>query len=143
MKQPAGRTAPVLVEGPDQPGVQKGTGASAALGWSLLNTGVAKLGTLGIGIVLARVLGPDSYGTFAVAMVALLAVLTFNELGVSLAIVRWPGDPARIAPTVTTISVLGSVVFSWGPWPPLRGLQRPWVTPAPQTWSASWSAASW
>jgi len=114
MKQPAGRAAPVLAEGPDRPGVQKGAGASAALGWSLLNTGVAKLGTLGIGIVLARVLGPDSYGTFAVAMVALLAVLTFNELGVSLAIVRWPGDPARIAPTVTTISVLGSVLFCAG-----------------------------
>jgi PST family polysaccharide transporter len=66
---------------------------------------------LGIGIVLARLLGPDSYGTFAVAMVALLAVLTINELGVSLAIVRWPEDPARIAPTVTTISILSSAVL--------------------------------
>lgn len=114
MKEPTGRIAPALDDGPDEPGVKQGAGASIALGWSLLNTAVAKLGTLGIGIVLARVLGPDSYGTFAVAMVALLAVLTFNELGVSLAIVRWPGDPSRIAPTVTTISVLGSVVFCAG-----------------------------
>ena len=29
-------------------------------------------------------------------------------MGVSLAIVRWPGDPREIAPTVTTISVLSS-----------------------------------
>lgn len=101
-------------ERPPTIGPTNGAGASAALGWSLLNTGVAKLGTLGIGIVLARLLGPDSYGTFAVAMVALLAVLTFNELGVSLAIVRWPCHPSAIAPTVTTISILSSVLFCLG-----------------------------
>ncbi|MEV7633925.1 oligosaccharide flippase family protein [Microbacterium sp. NPDC089318] len=72
---------------------------------------MAKFGTLGIGIVLARLLGPESYGSFAVAMVALLAVLAVNELGVSLAIVRWPGDPALIAPTVATISVAASTIF--------------------------------
>jgi PST family polysaccharide transporter len=82
--------------------------ASRALGWSLLNTAVSRLGTLGIGIALARMLGPAEFGTFAVATVALLAVLSFNELGVSLAIVRWPVDPAVIAPTVTTISLVTS-----------------------------------
>ncbi|BCW80742.1 MULTISPECIES: oligosaccharide flippase family protein [unclassified Arthrobacter] len=86
-------------------------GASSAFGWSVLNTVLSRLGTLGIGIVLARVLGPESFGTFAVALVALMAVLSFNELGVSLAIVRWPGDPARIVPTVNTISVAGSTLF--------------------------------
>jgi O-antigen/teichoic acid export membrane protein len=82
--------------------------AGRALGWSFASTALAKLSTLAIGIVLARVLGPQEFGTFAVATVALLAVLSFNELGVSLAIVRWPGDPREIAPTVTTISVLSS-----------------------------------
>ncbi len=86
-------------------------GASNAFAWSVLNTVVSRVGTLGIGIVLARVLGPESFGTFAVALVALMAILSFNELGVSLAIVRWPGDPARIVPTVNTISVLGSAFF--------------------------------
>lgn len=86
-------------------------GASRALAWSFLNTAVSRFGTLGIGIVLARILGPQSYGTFAVAMVALLAVLSFNELGVSLAIVRWPEDPRRIAPTVSTISIACSSIF--------------------------------
>jgi len=103
---PAGLTNATGATGP-----VRGASASAALGWSLLNTGIAKLGTLGIGIVLARLLGPESYGTFAVAMVALLAVLTFNELGVSLAIVRWPGDPRAIAPTVTTLSIASSTLF--------------------------------
>lgn len=86
-------------------------GASSAFGWSVLNTVLSRLGTLGIGIVLARVLGPESFGTFAVALVALMAVLSFNELGVSLAIVRWPDDPARIVPTVNTISVASSALF--------------------------------
>lgn len=86
-------------------------GASRALVWSFVNTAVSRLGTLGIGILLARLLGPEAFGTYAVAFVALAAVLSFNELGVSLAIVRWPGDPREIAPTVTTISVVASLLF--------------------------------
>jgi PST family polysaccharide transporter len=88
--------------------------ASRALGWSLLNTLAGRLGTLAIGIALARILGPAEFGTFAVAMVALLAMLSFNELGVSLAIVRWPGDPREIAPTVATISVVSSCLIYLG-----------------------------
>ena len=85
--------------------------AGKALGWSFLSTALGRLSTLGIGIALARMLGPAEFGTFAVAMVALLAMLSFNELGVSLAIVRWPGDPKEIAPTVATISMLSSVAI--------------------------------
>jgi PST family polysaccharide transporter len=85
--------------------------ATRAFGWSFLNTALSRLGTLLIGIVLARVLGPTEFGTFAVATVALLAVLSFNELGVSLAIVRWRGDPRAIAPTVTTISLVASTLL--------------------------------
>lgn len=88
--------------------------AGRALGWSFASTAASKLSTLAIGIVLARLLGPEAFGTFAVATVALLAVLSFNELGVSLAIVRWPGDPDEIAPTVATISVLSSVLVFIG-----------------------------
>jgi PST family polysaccharide transporter len=88
-----------------------GTDAVRATGWSLANTALAKFGTVGIGVVLARMLGPESFGTFAVATVALLAILAFNELGVSLAIVRWPGDPGGIIPTVSTLAVMSSVVL--------------------------------
>ena len=61
--------------------------------------------------MLARLLGPHVFGTFAVAYVALLAMQTFNELGVSLAIVRWEGNPDSIVPTVTTISVIVSALI--------------------------------
>lgn len=88
--------------------------ATKALGWSFLNTMVGRFSTLGIGVVLARILGPREFGAFAVAMVALLALLSFNELGVSLAIVRWEGEPSEIAPTVATISVISSLIIYAG-----------------------------
>jgi O-antigen/teichoic acid export membrane protein len=85
--------------------------AGRALGLNLLNTIVSRVGTFAIGIALARILGPEEFGTFAVALLALTAVLSFNELGVSLAIVRWPGDPREIAPTVTTLCTISSLIF--------------------------------
>ena len=91
-------------------------GARRALLWSFGNTAVGKFGTLFISIVIARILGPDELGTYAVALVALAAVLSFNELGVSLAIVRWEEDPSRIAPTVTTISVVTSLAVFVAAW---------------------------
>ncbi|MFF1830872.1 oligosaccharide flippase family protein [Paenarthrobacter sp. NPDC058040] len=84
---------------------------SRAFVLSVINAFVTRLGTIGIGIALARLLGPEEFGTYAVAFVALIAVLSFNELGVSLAIVRWPGDPKHIAATVTTISTACSVLL--------------------------------
>lgn len=93
-----------------------GSSAAGAFAWSLTNTVVTRLGTLAIGIVLARVLGPEQFGTFAVALVALMAVLSFNELGVSLAIVRWPGDPRTIAATVNTIALASSAVLCGAAW---------------------------
>ena len=85
-----------------------GAQAGGALGWSFGNTLMAKLCTVAVGIALARLLGPHEFGTFAVASVALTIMTNVNDLGVSLAIVRWPGEPREITPTVTTISVLTS-----------------------------------
>jgi O-antigen/teichoic acid export membrane protein len=79
--------------------------ASRALGWSFGSTVLNKVSMLGIGVMLARLLGPHAFGTYAVAYVALVALLNFNEIGMSVAIIRWQGDPAEIVPTVRTISV--------------------------------------
>lgn len=73
--------------------------------WSLLNTVVLRLGTLVSGIALARLLSPADYGVFAVALVALTLLQAFNELGVSLALVRWERDVRGFAPTAMTIAV--------------------------------------
>jgi O-antigen/teichoic acid export membrane protein len=84
--------------------------ASRALGWNFASTALAKLGGLGISIMLARLLGPHVFGAYAVALVALMAMQNFNELGMSLAIVRWETDPRDIIHTVTTVSVLVSIL---------------------------------
>jgi O-antigen/teichoic acid export membrane protein len=84
--------------------------ASRALGWNFGNTVLSKLGGLGISIMLARLLGPHAFGAYAVALVALTAMQNFNELGMSMAIVRWETDPRDIVPTVTTVSVFVSIL---------------------------------
>jgi PST family polysaccharide transporter len=86
--------------------------APRALALSFVNGLATRLGTLGIGVALARVIGPEEFGTYAVALLALAAALSFNELGVSLAIVRWPDDPEKIAPTVSTISIAASTLIA-------------------------------
>jgi len=84
--------------------------ASRALGWNFASTVLTRLSTFGISVLLARLLGPHTFGAYAVALVALFAMQNFNELGMSLAIVRWEADPREIVPTVTTTSVFFSVV---------------------------------
>ena len=106
--------------GPAEPGGQAGV----ALGWSFTNSVVAKLGTVGVGIMLARLLGPHSFGTYAVASVALNILANFNDLGVGLAIACWPGEPREIAPTVTTISVVTSVALYAGCYFGRAGVRR-------------------
>ncbi|MDJ0340942.1 oligosaccharide flippase family protein [Streptomyces sp. H10-C2] len=81
----------------------------SAAQWSLINTVVMRLGNFATGIVLARfVLGPAEWGVYGIAQTVLLVLLSANELGVGLAIVRWEGDARRFAPTVLTLSTLSS-----------------------------------
>jgi O-antigen/teichoic acid export membrane protein len=81
------------------------------LGWSVVNTGSGRLLTLVMGIVLARILEPRDYGIYTVGLVALNILQSMNELGVSVAIVRWQGDPARVARTAFTMSLTASCLL--------------------------------
>jgi hypothetical protein len=68
-----------------------------------------RLGNFATGILLARfALGPAEWGVYGIAQTVLLVLLSANELGVGLAIVRWEGDARRFAPTVLTLSALSS-----------------------------------
>ncbi|MFD4554655.1 oligosaccharide flippase family protein [Streptomyces sp. NPDC058469] len=81
----------------------------SAARWSLINTVVMRLGNFATGILLARfALGPAEWGVYGIAQTVLLVLLSANELGVGLAIVRWDGDPRRFAPTVLTLGTLSS-----------------------------------
>lgn len=81
------------------------------IGWSVINTITGRLGSIVSGMILARLLAPEDYGAYAVALVVLNAVLSFNELGVSLAIIRWRDDPGAVAPTVNLLSAASSMAL--------------------------------
>jgi PST family polysaccharide transporter len=83
----------------------------AGLRWNLLSNIAGRLVTPLVGVVLARLLSPDEYGVFAVGLVALNALVSMNDLGMTLAVVRWPGDPVRAAPTAATLAVGSSVLL--------------------------------
>ncbi|MGW5371975.1 oligosaccharide flippase family protein [Streptomyces sp. NPDC004009] len=84
----------------------------SAARWSLINTVVMRLGNFATGILLARfALGPAEWGVYGIAQTVLLVLLSANELGVGLAIVRWDGDPRRFAPTVLTLGTASSVLL--------------------------------
>ncbi|MET9950088.1 oligosaccharide flippase family protein [Streptomyces sp. NPDC006339] len=86
-----------------------GTKVRSATRWSLINTMVMRLGNFATGIFLVRyVLDPAAWGVYGVAQTVLMVLLSANELGVTLAIVRWEGDVRRFAPTVLTLGALSS-----------------------------------
>ncbi|PWK74831.1 PST family polysaccharide transporter [Streptomyces sp. CG 926] len=109
MTGPAADTASDTTPAP-APSLSRKVGSAAR--WSLINTVVMRLGNFATGIVLARFfLGPEAWGVYGIAQTVLLVLLSANELGVSLAIVRWEGDPRRFAPTVLTLSAASSCLL--------------------------------
>ena len=85
------------------------TQVRSGLGWSLLNSMLSRVANVALGILLARLLIPEDYGVFAVGLVFMVGLGSMNELGTSVAIVRWRGDVERAARTAVTLSVVTSV----------------------------------
>jgi O-antigen/teichoic acid export membrane protein len=85
---------------------------ASAVKWSVLNTVVVRIGNFATGVILARFfLSPYDFGLYAVGAVVLAVLLSANEMGVSLAVIRWAGDVRRFAPTVLTLSTASSLVL--------------------------------
>jgi O-antigen/teichoic acid export membrane protein len=83
----------------------------SGLRWSLLSTVLSRMVNPLTGIILARILSPRDFGIFAVALIALNGLNSINELGVTYAVVRWPGDLKVAARTATTIAIGASVLI--------------------------------
>ncbi len=91
------------------------------LRWSFLNQMVGRLVSVVSGIALARILVPEDFGVFAVALLVVNILLGLNDLGLLLAVVRWPGDlkvAARTAMTLATSfsALLYCAVFAAAPY---------------------------
>lgn len=76
-----------------------------------MNTLVLRLASLASGAVLLRIIAPAEYGVYGSALIVVTALLSMNELGVSLAIVRRGSDVRTIAPTVATLALATSTAL--------------------------------
>ena len=62
--------------------------------WSSINSALLRLGSLLLGIVLARLLAPDEFGIYAIALTVQSVLITLADLGMSVDLVR--SDVARV-----------------------------------------------
>ncbi|MEU5696798.1 lipopolysaccharide biosynthesis protein [Actinosynnema sp. NPDC020468] len=94
---------------------------TSAIRWSAINSLLQRVSQVGIGILIARLVAPEQFGVFAVALVVLNIVLSISEMGVSVALVRTDKPVAELAPTVTTLSItsgclLAGICVVGAPW---------------------------
>ena len=75
--------------------------------WSALNNLTLRVGTLVTGVALARLLDPEAFGVFAIALTVQTALITLSELGLAADLVRH-GDIDRRGPTIATLSLISS-----------------------------------
>ena len=78
------------------------------LKWSLISSVLGRVITPITSIVLAHVLIPADFGVFSVAVVMQAALMSFNDLGVTNALVWWRGDVRHAARTATTLAMATS-----------------------------------
>jgi PST family polysaccharide transporter len=86
-----------------------GRKASRGLRWSILGILATKVGSLGIGLVLARLLTPADFGIYAIALAATAIVIHINDVGLVAATVQWRGRLDEMAPTATTLAFSFSI----------------------------------
>ncbi|MET0447776.1 MAG: oligosaccharide flippase family protein [Aeromicrobium sp.] len=79
--------------------------------WSALNNLTLRVGTLVTGIALARLLDPQAFGVFAIALTVQTALITLSELGLAADLVRH-GDIDRRGPTIATLSLVSSSLLT-------------------------------
>jgi Polysaccharide biosynthesis protein len=85
--------------------------AGKGLRWSLIGAASTRLGGLALGMVLARLLTPEDFGLYAIALSAMYFVMHVNDVGIIAATVQWRGRLEQMAPTATTLALAFSVVI--------------------------------
>lgn len=88
-----------------------GRKAGRGLRWSLFGTLVNKLGSFAMSLVLARLLVPEDFGLYAIALAATQFVMHVNDVGIIAATVQWRGKLEDMAPTAATMALLFSAAW--------------------------------
>lgn len=81
------------------------------LAWSALNSLVLRVGNFLVGIFLARILVPEVFGVFAVALTVQTILMTLADLGMSADLIR-SDNPREKAPTVATLALISGAGLS-------------------------------
>jgi O-antigen/teichoic acid export membrane protein len=103
---------PALVPAAEKEDAGLGSRVRSGARWSMVNTLVLRVANFTVGVVLARtVFGPQAWGLYAISQLVLSVLLSANEMGVSLAVVRWEGDVRGIARTALTLSLASSTAL--------------------------------
>ncbi|WP_239514028.1 oligosaccharide flippase family protein [Streptosporangium sp. 'caverna'] len=85
--------------------------AGRGLGWSLLGNLVMKAGSFVMGLVLARLLAPEDFGIYAVALAATNIVMVVKDLGIMAATIQWRGEIEEMAPTATLLNLFSATAL--------------------------------
>ncbi|MEI7592768.1 MAG: lipopolysaccharide biosynthesis protein [Actinomycetes bacterium] len=83
-----------------------------SMAWTALDVGVGRFAQFAMGVIVARIMAPQAFGVFAIALVVHAIIINVSELGVSAALIRDDvEDIAASAPTVSTIALGSSIVL--------------------------------
>jgi lipopolysaccharide exporter len=88
-----------------------GSRASRGALWAVLANIIMRFASVAVTALLARLLSKEDFGVFAIALAVYLVVASLAELGMGSAVARSPIEPADIAPTVSTISIIVSAAI--------------------------------
>ena len=80
--------------------------------WSSLGSIALRLGSFSVGIIAARLIAPDQFGVFAVALTVQAIIISGSDAGVSAYVVRHDGDLDSVGPTVTTIALVSAALLA-------------------------------
>lgn len=80
-------------------------GLRHGLAWSAVSALVLRLGTVAVGIFLARLLSPEQFGVYAIALTVQAVLMTLADFGLSTDLIR-SADHERKAPTVATLGLV-------------------------------------
>jgi lipopolysaccharide exporter len=85
----------------------------SGLGWSTTSNLVLRTGNFAMSLIMARLIAPDQFGIFAVALTISMILGTLGEFGLGTDLVR-AHDFGRRAPTVASVGLMTSGVMALG-----------------------------
>jgi O-antigen/teichoic acid export membrane protein len=88
-----------------------GRKAGRGLRWTLFGTLATKVGSFAMSLVLARLLVPEDFGLYAIALTATQFVIHVNDVGIIAATVQWRGRIEDMAATATTLAIVFSAAW--------------------------------